>query len=329
MSLKSFMARVLFALAAVSVATPITLAEPLRSLRVGYVVNGPEHSVFEEQFELGLRDNGYVPGHNILIDYRYAPMSTGHLDGIMKAFVQAKMDAIFVSTRHAALTAKAATSTIPIIFGAARDAVEDGLVKSLARPEANLTGQSFHIGDLSTKRIQLLRDAFPGFGKFGVLWSARHPGWPGAFMAEDARKAEMALGIELVLKAVEAPGGLEQAISELKSEGVVASVLVADGTTVANRVAIGDLAVLHQMALMMSNRAFLAGGALMSYGPDVSKGFRRAARQLVRAANGTPVAELPVEQPTRFEFIIDFGAARQLGVDLPVSILSRADEVID
>ena len=329
MALKSLMARLLIAMTTATLAVSAAMAEPLRPLRIGYLVSGPARSVFEEQFELGLRDNGYVPGRNIAIDYRYQILTPQGVSEIMALFVQERVDAIFVSTRHAALAAKAATSKIPIIFGAARDAIEDGLVKSLARPEANLTGQSLHVGDLSTKRIQLLRDAFPGSGKFGVIWSARHPGWPGLFIAEDARKAELSLGIELVLKAIEVPDGLEQAFTELKNEGVAASVLVADVTTIANRGIIGDLALLHQMPLMMSNKAFLAGGSLMSYGPDISKGFRRAARQLVRAANGTPVSELPVEQPTRFEFVIDFGAARRLGVDLPVSILSRADEVID
>lgn len=157
MSLKSLMGRLLIAVVLIGATAYTASAEPLRSLRVGYIVNGPQRSVFEDQFELGLRENGYVPGRNITIDYRHHLRPDQDLGEVMAGFVQAKVDAIFVSTRTAALAAKAATKQLPIIFGATRDAVQDGLVTSHARPEANLTGQSFHAGELSARRIQLMR----------------------------------------------------------------------------------------------------------------------------------------------------------------------------
>jgi putative ABC transport system substrate-binding protein len=326
MVLKGFLA----GLSAIIVLTSLTafaaMAEPLRPLRVGYIVNGPQRSVFEEQFELGLSDNGYVPGRNIVIDYRHHLRPDQDLKEVMAGFVEAKVDAILVSTRTAALAAKAATTQIPIIFGATRDAVQDGLVTSLARPEANLTGPSFHAGELSAKRVQLMREAFPQSRKFGVIWNLFYPS---PLQIEEAKRAEALLGIELVMKGVEVPLGLDEAFVQLKTEGVAAIFVVSDVTTITNRVRIGEAAERHRMPLMMSNKRYLTGSNLMSYGPDISEGFRRAARQLVRAANGTPVAELPVEQPTRFELMVDMRAARMLGVEVPVAILSRADEVIE
>jgi putative ABC transport system substrate-binding protein len=318
--------RILFLFAALLLSAGNAVADALKPLRIGYIVNGPERSVFEEQFELGLRDNGYVPGRNVVIDYRHHLRPDQELGAVMAGFVEAKVDAILVSTRNAALAAKAATSQIPIIFGATRDAVQDGLVTSLARPEANLTGQSFHAGELSAKRIQLMREAFPQARKFGVIWNVFYPS---PLQIEEARRAETLLGIELVMRGVEVPSGLDDAFRQMKAEGVAAIFVVSDVTTITNRVSIGEAARKQLLPLMMSNKRYLTGNNLMSYGPDISEGFRRAARQLVRAANGTPVSELPVEQPTRFELFIDMRAARLLGVDVPVSLISRADEVIE
>lgn len=326
MLMSSPLARLLIAVILTSVAALPVVAEPLRPLRVGYIVNGPERTVFEEQFEMGLRDNGYIPGRNVMIDYRHHLRPDQDLGEVMTAFVQARVDAILVSTRNAALAAKAATSQIPIIFGATRDAVQDGLVKSLARPEANLTGQSFHAGELSAKRVQLMRETFPQARRFGVIWNVFYPS---PLQIEEAKRAEAILGVELIMRGVEVPMGLDDAFARLKADGVAAIFVVSDVTTITNRVKIGEAAERHRIPLMMSNKRYLTGGNLMSYGPDISEGFRRAARQLIRAANGAPVAELPVEQPTRFELIIDLRAARMLGVEVPISVLSRADEVIE
>lgn len=326
MVLRRFMERFLMAVALVGIPAIGAAAEPLRPLRIGYIVNGPERTIFEEQFVLGLRDNGYVPGRNITIDYRHHLRPDQDLKEVMAGFVEAKVDAILVSTRTAALAAKAATSQIPIIFGATRDAVQDGLVTSLARPEANVTGQSFHAGELSAKRVQLMREAFPHARKFGVIWNVFYPS---PLQIEEAKRAEALLGIELMMQGVEVPTGLDAAFSQLKADGAAAIFVVSDVSTITNRVKIGEAAEKHRMPLMMSSKRYLTGSNLMSYGADISEGFRRAARQLVRAANGTPVAELPVEGPTRFEFIVDLRAARMLGVEPPIAVLSRADVVIE
>lgn len=296
-----------------------------RLLRIGYVVNGPERSIFEEKFELGMRENGYTIGQNLTIDYRHQLRPDHDLRDTMQAFVEARVDAIVASTRGGVMAARAATTTIPIIFGATRDAIQDGLVQSLARPEANITGQSFHAGELSAKRVEIMRNAFPQSQKFGVIFNVYYPS---QIQIDEASRAQAALGIDLVFKGIAVPEGLDAAFAELKRDRVAAIFVVSDVSTISNRFRLGEAALRHGMPMMMSNKRYLTGGGLMSYGPDISEGFRNAARQVVRAANGTPISYLPVENPTGFEFVIDLRAARALGVEIAPSLLDRADEVL-
>lgn len=297
-----------------------------RPLRIGYVVNGPDKTIFEEKFELGMRENGYVLGENLTIDYQHQLRPDHDLREVMRIFVESKVDAIVASTRGGVLAAKAATTTIPIVFGATRDAVQDGLVQSLARPEGNVTGQSFHAGDLSAKRVQLMRDVFPRANKFAVVFNVYYPS---QIQIDEASRAQAALGIELVFKGIAVPEGLDDAFAALKQDGVAALFVVSDVSTISNRLKIGEVAIKHRMPMIMSNRRYLTGGGLMSYGPDISEGFRRAARQVARAANGTPISQLPVENPTHFELVIDLRAARALDMEIAPSLLARADDVIE
>lgn len=304
----------------------VSLSATNRPLRIGYVVNGPERTIFEEKFELGMRENGYVVGRNLTIDYRHQLRPDHDLRDVMRSFVNARVDAIVASTRGGVLAARAATGTIPIIFGATRDAIQDGLVRSLARPESNVTGQSFHAGELSAKRVQLMREAFPRETRFAAIYNVYYPS---SIQIEEASRAQAALGIELVLRGIAVPEELDEAFAALKRDGVTALFVVSDVSTITNRVRLGEVALRHRMPMMLSNRRYLTGGGLMSYGPDISEGFRRAARQVVRAANGTPVSHLPVENPTLFELVIDLRAARALEVEIARPVLDRADEVIE
>ncbi len=320
------------ALIAAAAMTPLAagkaLAQPqaTRPLRVGYIVNGPERTIFEERFEVGMRENGYVVGRNLTIDYRHQLRPDHDLSDVMRAFVASRVDAILASTRGGVLAARAATTTIPVIFGATRDAIQDGLVQSLSRPEANVTGQSFHAGELSAKRVQLMRDAFPQASRFAVVFNTYYPS---PIQIEEASRAQAALGIQLLFRGIAVPEGLDDAFTALKREGAAAMFVVSDVSTITNRVRLGEVALRHAMPMMLSNRRYLTGGGLMSYGPDIAEGFRRAARQLVRAANGTPISHLPVENPTHFDFVIDLRVARALGVEIAPSMLARADEVIE
>ncbi|WP_198377712.1 ABC transporter substrate-binding protein [Neoroseomonas rubea] len=316
----------LLAASAAALAPGVARAQALRPLRVGYIVNGPERTVFEERFELGMRENGYVVGRNLAIDYRHQLRPDHDLTDVMRSFVATPVDAILASTRGGVLAARAATTTIPIIFGATRDAVQDGLVQSLARPEGNVTGQSFHAGELSAKRVQLMREAFPQARRFAVVFNVYYPS---PIQIEEASRAQAALGIELVFRGIAVPEALDEAFVALKREGVAALFVVSDVSTITNRVRLGEVALRHGMPMMLSNRRYLTGGGLMSYGPDIAEGFRRAARQLVRAANGTPISYLPVENPTRFDFVIDLRAARALGIEIAPLMLARADELIE
>ena len=249
-------------------------AQANRPLRVGYIVNGPDKSIFEERFELRMRENGYVLGQNLTIDYRHQLRPDHDLRDVMQHFIAARVDAIVVATRGGVLAARAATTTIPIIFGATRDAVQDGLVQSLARPEANVTGQSFHAGELSAKRVQLMRDAFPQASKFAVIYNIYYPS---QIQIDEAVRAQAALGVELVFRGIAVPEGLDEAFGALKHEGAAALFVVSDVSTITSRFRIGEVALRHGMPMMMSNKRYLTGGALMSYGPDISEGFRRAA----------------------------------------------------
>lgn len=316
----------LLAASAAALAPGVARAQALRPLRVGYIVNGPERTVFEERFELGMRENGYVVGRNLAIDYRHQLRPDHDLTDVMRSFVATPVDAILASTRGGVLAARAATTTIPIIFGATRDAVQDGLVQSLARPEGNVTGQSFHAGELSAKRVQLMREAFPQARRFAVVFNVYYPS---PIQIEEASRAQAALGIELVFRGIAVPEALDEAFAALRREGVAALFVVSDVSTITNRVRLGEVALRHGMPMMLSNRRYLTGGGLMSYGPDIAEGFRRAARQLVRAANGTPISYLPVENPTRFDFVIDLRAARALGIEIAPLMLARADELIE
>jgi putative tryptophan/tyrosine transport system substrate-binding protein len=300
-------------------------AQPGQPLRIGYIVNGPERSIFEEKFELGMRENGYVVGRNLTIDYRHQLRPDHDLTDVMRSFVAARVDAIVASTRGGVLAARAATTTIPIIFGATRDAIQDGLVRSLARPEGNVTGQSFHAGELTAKRIQLMREAFPREDRFAVVFNVYYPS---QIQIDEAARAQATFGIDLVFQGIPVPEGLDDAFADLKRRGVAALFVVSDVSTITNRVRLGEIALRHRMPMVMSNKRYLTGGALMSYGPDISEGFRRAARQAVRAATGTPIGYLPVENPTDFEFVIDLRAARLLGVEI-TPLLARADAVIE
>ncbi|MBP0463485.1 ABC transporter substrate-binding protein [Roseomonas sp. PWR1] len=319
--------RALLAALAAAPALPLhaqTLAA--RPLRIGYIVNGPERTIFEEKFELGMRENGYVVGRNLTIDYRHQLRPDHDLSDVMRSFVEARVDAIVCSTRGGVLAARAATTTIPIVFGATRDAIQDGLVQSLARPEGNVTGQSFHAGELTAKRIQLMREAFPEARRFAVIFNIYYPS---QIQIDEAERAQAALGIELVFQGIAVPEGLEDAFADLRRRGIAALFVVSDVSTITSRVRLGETALRHRIPMVMSNKRYLTGGALMSYGPDISEGFRRAARQVVRAANGTPISFLPVENPTHFEFVIDLRAARTLGVEITQPMLARADDVIE
>jgi putative tryptophan/tyrosine transport system substrate-binding protein len=301
-------------------------AQANRPLRIGYIVNGPDKSIFEERFELGMRENGYVVGQNLTSDDRRWLRPDHALREVTQQFIAARVDVIVVATRGWVLATRAATTTIPIIFGATRDAVQDGRVQSLARPEANVTGQSFHAGELSAKRVQLMRDAFPQARKFAVIYNLYYLS---QIQIDEAARAQAALRVELVFLGIAVPEGLEEAFAALKREGVAALFVVSDVSTITSRFRIGEVALRHGVPMMMPNKRYLTGGALMSYRPDISEGFRRAARQVVRAANGTPVNFLPVESPTDFELVIDLRAARTLGATVAPALLDRADEVIE
>lgn len=295
------------------------------AVRIGYLLGGSDRSDFEDAFEAGLRDAGYEPGRSVLINYQSAP-SDEDVDRTMRTFVADKVDAIVVYGRRGGLVAARHTSTIPIIFTTARDAVSEGLVRSLARPGGNVTGQSVHAAELAGKRLQLLSEAFPGHRKFAVLWNGANPH---AAQIEEVDKAAAALSVDVIKIGFAVPHGLDAALLSAKEAGAAAGFIISDLSTITHRAQIGEAAVRIGFPLLMSNRRYVVGGTLMSYGPDITSSFRRAAHQTILAVRSGNAGSLPVEQPTVFELVVDLRAAKMLGVSLPPSVLLGADVLIE
>jgi putative ABC transport system substrate-binding protein len=280
-------------------------------------------AALHEAFIQGLRELGYVVGQNILIEYRYAD---GKLDPLAE-LVQLKVDVIFVGSTPAALRAKKATQTIPIVFAGASDPVGSGLVASLARPGGNVTGLSLVPGlEMSGKQLELLKEALPKLGYVAVLADATN--LPTAGFLKEAELAARSLGIQLQLQNVRDPNELDGALSTIKKGRTDALLVIASPMLNTNRSRIVSFAASSRLPAMYPYSDFVDAGGLVSYGPNLPDLFRRAAAYVDKILKGTKPADLPVEQPTKFEFIVNLKAAKQIGLTIPPNVLARADKVI-
>jgi len=271
--------------------------------RIGYLMERPRHAAFDEAFLQGLRDLGYVGGQNITIEYRWAEGRAERLPALAAELVVLKVDAIVTAGTPATLAAKQATTTIPIVMATSPNAVADGLVASLARPGGNVTGQSVFAAELSGKRLQILKEAIPGLSRVGVLYNAGNPSNPP--QVRETETAARALGLQVRAMAARIPDDLESTFADAAKWGAGAVVTVSDNTTITNRAQIASAAAKNRLATMFASRAYLEGGGLMSYGPNIVDTFRRAATYVVKILKGTKPSDLPVEQPTKFELVIN------------------------
>jgi len=309
-------------------------AEPQQAAkvaRIGYLAGsmarGPH---LPEAFRQGLRDLGYVEGRDVVIEYRDAQGKLERLPDLAAELVELKVDVIVaVSTLHA-LAAKQATRTIPIVFAAAQDPVTSRLVTSLARPGGNVTGLSSLAPELVGKRLELLKQVVPGVSRIAVLWQ------PGAVpertqkdLLKEADVAARALGVRLQFVEARGPEDVDRAFSEMtKAHAGALSVLPSTMFIIEQR-RLGDLAAKNRLPAVYGARDFVDAGGLMSYGPDNADLFRRAATYVDKILKGTKPGDLPVEQPTKFELVINLKTAKALGIKIPQSILARADRVIE
>jgi putative tryptophan/tyrosine transport system substrate-binding protein len=241
--------------------------------------------------------------------------------------VELKVDVILALNTPSVQAAKKASATIPIVMTRIADPIKSGLVSSLSRPGGNITGLSFRVDELSGKRLALLKEAFPSVSRVAVLWYEPNPGSDIAVAAIKAASRE--LGLQLLLLPVHGRGELIEAFQVATRGRIEALIVIEDVVATQHRVEILNLAAAHSLAVVSQYRAFAEAGALLAYGPSTSAMYRRAAYYVDRILKGANAGDLPVEQPTKFDLVINLKTAKALGLTIPSSLLERADEVIE
>lgn len=294
--------------------------------RIGYLSPRPGPSFYDEAFLKGLRDFGYIEGQNVVVEYRWANWESDRLAAFAAELARLKVDVIVATGGSApAVAAKNATRVIPITF-VTGDPVGLGLVPNLSRPGGNLTGMNIFTNELNVKRLELLKETLPGATRVGVL---SNPGPPTYRLARrNLEDAARSLGVRLHIGEVRGPSELESAFSTVRKERVEALLVVNDPMLFAQRGRIADLAAKNRLPGIYEWREFSEAGGLMSYGADLADLYRHAATYVDKILKGAKPADLPIEQPTKFELVINLKTAKALDVTIPQSVLVRADEVI-
>jgi putative tryptophan/tyrosine transport system substrate-binding protein len=274
-----------------------------------------------------LREWGYVEGKNLIVEPRFAEDRLDRLPGLAAELVSLKVDVIWTVGTLAPLAAKRATSTIPIVMIAAGDPVGSGLVASLARPGGNVTGTSLMAPDLGGKRLQLLKELVPKLSRVAVLWNAANP--YSALVFKQTAGAAQTLGVELQSLEIREPPDLDAALKAATGQHVDALITVEDPLTDDLRKNIAEFAADHRFPTISGLRLFADSGFLMTYGADIADIIRRSAVYVDKILKGAKPSDLPVEQPTKFELVINLKTAKSLGLTIPSLLLARADEVIE
>ena len=298
--------------------------------RIGYLAPGSAtvSQLPVEAFREGLRELGLVEGQNIVIDYRFAEGRFDRLPELAAELVRLRVDVIMAGPTPPAMAAKKATGTIPIVMAGVGDPVELGLIASLARPGGNITGVSFSVGmDIFGKDLELLREAVPKARRVAILSNPANPSH--ALAITNVKAAAGSLGVQLQLLEAREPNQFDGAFAAMTKERVDALLVVADGMFIFHRARLADLAAKNRVPSMHGVRENVEAGGLMSYGPSTVAAWRRAAFFVDRILKGTKPADLPVEQPTKFELVINLKTAKVLGLTVSPSLLARADEVIE
>ena len=282
-----------------------------------------------EAFRQGLREHGYEEGKNIVVEHRYTETRSERVAEVAAEFVRLKVDVIVTSLDVATAAVKQQTQTIPIVMAISIDPVATGFVSSLAHPGGNVTGLSTMSPELAAKRLELLREAVPGLSRVAIMWNTNVPG----NLLEYKEAGDAARSMRLQLQSVEvtsvdAVDAFERAFSALKAGGAEALIVAGSGLTSTNAGQIANLAMKHRLPSMVSSRDRVDAGGLMAYGPNLAELWRRAATYVDKILKGAKPGDLPIEQPTKFELIINLKTAKALGLTIPPSLLRRADDVI-
>ncbi len=324
---KAAASSILVSLVLLAVVVIAEAQQPKKVPRIGYLgATAPSNiSARIEAFRQGLRDLGYIEGQNLIIEYRYAEGKLDRLPELAAELVRLKVDAIFVQSTPAVQAAKKATTTVPIV-SVSGDPVGLGLVASLARPGGNVTGLANLTSELAGKRLELLKEVVPRISRVAVLWNPDASS--SALRMRETDAAAASLGIKLQPVEVRAANDFERAFSALKRERADA-LFPLRSPFISNHVKrIVELAAKNRVPGMYDASEFAEAGGLMSYGTMLADLDRRAATYVDKILKGAKPAELPVEQPTKFEFVINLKAAKQIGLTIPPNVLARADRVI-
>jgi putative tryptophan/tyrosine transport system substrate-binding protein len=300
-------------------------AQPARVSRIGVLSPGsPGTSPLLDAFRQGLRELGYVEGQHIRLEYRFAETKLERLPGLAAELVDLKVDVIFAINSTAARAALNAAKTIPIVFTWVADPLS--LVTNLARPGGNITGLTTITNELSGKRVDLLKGVLPGISRIAVLWNSANPVATRTF--KEMEEAGARLGVRIYPVSVRGSSELQDAFNAAGRARAGALFVIEEGTLLPHRARILSLAAQHRLPAASQFREFAEAGGLLSYGPNLAELFRRAATYVDKILKGAKPGDLPVEQPTKFELVINLKTAKALGLTIPPSLLQRADEII-
>jgi putative ABC transport system substrate-binding protein len=303
--------------------------QPKKVPRIGFLSAATRtgYQYLTDAFLQGLREVGYVEGQNIVIEYRWADGNFERLPELATELVRLKVDVIVAAVTQASLAAKNATGTIPIVMVAVGNPVDSGLIASLARPGANITGTSVMSDETVGKQLELLKETFPKLSRVAAMWNPANP----VFQKLQLRAVETtARAMNVTLQKVEARNAdeIERAFKAIAKERTRALHVFPDPVFTTHRGLVADLALKQRMPAVSGLKEYADAGLLMSYGPSFSESSRRAAYYVDRILKGTKPADLPVEQPMKFELVINLKTAKQIGLTIPQSVLYRADKVI-
>jgi putative ABC transport system substrate-binding protein len=292
--------------------------------RIGYLAGAKGRSLFFESLKLGLRDLGYAEGQNLSVEYR-ASEDREQLSALMAELVQLKPELI-VAQGAATRAARSVASTVPIVFGFSGDPIEAGLVDGLARPGRNMTGMTFMALELAGKRLELLKEAAPKVARVAIVSTRTHPGEKSEF--NETQAAAQLLKAKLQYLPVSSSDDLESAFKFMIKEPPQAVLTFPDALTLSHREKLAEFAVKRKLPSMFGWKEYVMAGGLMSYGPNLEESFRRLAVYVDKILKGAKPADLPVEQPTKFELVVNLKTVHQIGLIMPPNVLARADKVI-
>jgi putative ABC transport system substrate-binding protein len=303
--------------------------QPKKILRIGYLFAGPSSLINAsrtEAFRQGLRDLGYVEGRNIVIEYRYAEGKLDRLSALAAELARLQVDVIVTGGPAPTRSTKEATNTIPILMAQDTDPVGNGFVASLARPGGNITGLSTLAPEISGKQLELLREIVPKLSRVAIFGTSTYPG--NAQALTEIELAAGALGVKFQYQDILDPKVVEMAFQAMSRGRADVLVVLASPVLLSQRTQLADLAVKRRVPAIYSGREPVEAGGLMTYGVSFTDLSRRAATYVDKILKGAKPADLPVEQPTKFEFIVNLKAAKQIGLTIPPNVLARADRVI-